>query len=175
MTGSNQLPIRLLIKKRLTTILSNITPDAGFNHDMKGRVFRGRATFGDNDVVPMISILESPAAIEQMISQADNTGNIGFLELHLQGFLEDDFNNPTDPAHMLMADVKKALALEKKREDKKILGVEQIMNMEIGGGVVRPPDEISNKAYFWLTIVLKFYEDMLKSYDSGLDIEEMSL
>jgi hypothetical protein len=40
-----------------------------------------------------------------------------------------------------------------------------VIGMRIGSGVVRPPDEISAKAYFWLTITLDMVEDLADPYE----------
>lgn len=84
--------------------------------------------------------------------------------------MDDDRENPTDPAHVFMADVKKRLAMERKKAashkpEDGILGLgNAVINMYIGAGVVRPPDDVSAKAYFWLTITLDLAEDMEEPY-----------
>ncbi len=163
----NALPLRLRILDRITTVLSNISIENGFAHDLKGKVFRGRMAFGDNDPETMVSILESPMAIQQMRNQHDNDLQAGPWEILIKGFVIDDMKNPTDPAYMLMADVKKAMAMEKNRRDKKILGFKNaITTMVIGAGVATPSDETSAKAYFWLTITLDVIENMVNPYQS---------
>ena len=47
-----------------------------------------------------------------------------------------------------------------------ILGLgRQVTKLYIGPGVVRPPDEVSAKAYFWLTITLDLAEDLEHPYE----------
>jgi len=170
-------PLRLEIQKRLADVLREITPGNGYVYDFSGaegtednKVFRGRAFFGDSDPVPMLSILESPIPLDQIPSPADSGYNSGSWELMIQGFMEDDHENPTDPAHVAMADVKKRLALEsqkvsaRREEDGPFGLLDQVTRITIGTGVVRPPDEISAKAYFWLLIVLEIVEDVTDPY-----------
>ena len=156
-------PFRLEALKRLTAVLEEITTGNGYSQDMTGRVFRGRAIFGDNDPVPMLSILEVPQPPEQIPPPASGTTYKGDWDLVIQGFLPDDRENPTDPAHYLLADVKRRLAEEKRkgRKDFVHLGFKNaVTGIEIGPGVVRPPDEVSDKAYFWLTVTLQVVDDL---------------
>lgn len=170
-------PLRLEIQRRLSGILREITPGNGYIIDLSAAansasncVFRGRMIYGENDPLPMLSILEVPIPIEQRIPPQDAPESSGLWEMMIQGFAVDDRANPTDPAHVLMADVKKRLALEKKKTDwnkpeQGILGLGRyVTGMFIGPGVVRPPDEISAKAYFWLTITLDLAEDLDDPY-----------
>jgi len=170
-------PLRLEIMKRLSDILREITPGNGYVMDFSGaedgaanKVFRGRAIFGEGDPIPMLSILESPIPLDQLPSPIDSGYNAGSWELMIQGFVDDDKANPTDPAHIAMADVKKRLALESQKvsarndEDGPLGLLRQVTKIVIGTGVVRPPDEISAKAYFWLLIVLDIVEDVTDPY-----------
>lgn len=170
-------PLRLEIMKRLSDILREITPANGYVLDFSGdedtednRVFRGRAVFGEGDPLPMLSVLETPIPLEQLPSPIDSGYNAGGWELMIQGFVDDDKANPTDPAHIALADVKKRLALESKKvsamrqEDGPLGLLNQVIKIAIGTGVVRPPDEVSAKAYFWLLIVLDIVEDVTDPY-----------
>ena len=164
-------PIRLFVAKRLTERLEGIATVNGYKHDLVDRVFRGRALFGDGDPIPMISILEVPIPVDQQATEGSDSK--GDWELMIQGFAADDRDNPTDPAHLLLADVKKLLGLEKREIDEwdknggGIFGLGGVVNkMYIGTGVVRPADEISAKAYFWLTITLGIVEDLADPYNA---------
>ena len=165
-------PLRLYTMKRITTVLEGITVANGFKHDLDGRVFRGRAIFGEGDPIPMLSILEVPIPLDQLPPPGDAPMSTGRWELMVQGWVKDDKLNPTDPAHVLMADVKQRLALEMKKanyvgaDSRGILGLgRQVTKLYIGPGVVRPPDEVSAKAYFWLTITLDLAEDLEHPYE----------
>lgn len=139
--------------------------------DMRLAVFRGRTIFGDNDPETMLSLLEVPIPLDQAPAPGDSEFSNGVWELMLQGFTPDDHENPTDPAHYFMADVKKVLAQEKKKAyadepEDGIFGLGNfITGLRIGAGVVRPPDEISAKAYFWLTVELDLVEDLSDPYE----------
>lgn len=161
------LPIRLRIQDKLVKILSEIDGTGDWKYDLRDSVFRGRVIFGDKDPLPMVSILEVPVPLDQMGSEADNTHNAGKWELMIQGFVKDDKLHPTDPGHYLMADVKKVLAKYKKTDRGfKVLGfVKHVTGIQVGAGVVRPPDEISSKAYFWLSVTLDITENWEEPYE----------
>lgn len=164
-------PFRLQILDAMTATLQGITTDNGYNYDLAESVFRGRAIFGDDDPLPLLSILEVPVPPDQIQAPPGSGTTTGDWDLIVQGFIEDDSENPTDPAHFLMADVKKALAVERKRRtgphnmDMNILGMEgRVEDLSLGAGTVRPPDEISAVAYFWLPVTLKIVEDNENPY-----------
>jgi len=165
-------PVRLEVQKRLSEALGEVTTAAGYQHDLTGRVYRGRVVFGDETALPALSILEAPIPLDQLPSAKDNDSQSGPWELVVQGWVKDDKANPTDPAHVLMADVKQRLARERRKSDwdkpeDGILGLGRVVTaMYIGAGVVRPPDEISAKAYFWLTITLDIAENMAEPYEA---------
>jgi hypothetical protein len=176
-------PIRLEIHKRLSEALREITPGNGYVSDFSGaegtdanKVFRGRAIYGTSDPLPMLSILEVPIPIDQRPPPGDSTYSSGGWELMIQGFAVDDRDNPTDPAHVMLADVKKRLVKERKRlnwgpaqgASAGVLGLgKTITDVKIGPGVVRPPDEVSAKAYFWLTFELELAEDLEDPYQAA--------
>lgn len=156
-------PTRLRILKALTTCLEEITPANGYAHDLSGKVFRGRDMFGDSDPLPMISILEAIEEEEQVPSPAASPMSTGPWTLQIQGFIEDDMHNPSDPAHFLMADVKKRLIQERIRDRQyDIFGMgKTVTELRLSRGVVRPPgDAVSDKAYFWLRMTLTVVENL---------------
>ncbi len=155
-------PFRLRVLMALTDTLQQITPANGYQHDLTDSVFRGRALFTHKDPLPMLSIMEPPQMPDQMESPQASTENATTFPLLIQGFVDDDKRNPTDPAYRLMADVQKRLAQERARQDGyDILGMgARLMSLHIGKGVVRSPDEVISKdAFFWLPITLGFVED----------------
>ena len=160
--------LRLQVQKNLSAILAEISVANGYTIDIPAEhIFRGRAIFGSSDPVPMLSILEVPIPLDQRPAPKDSDLSSGAWELMIQGWVQDDKLNPTDPAHPLMADVKKRLALERKKAlelddpEDGILGLgNHVTGLRIGPGVVRPPDQLSAKAYFWLTITLDLAEDL---------------
>jgi hypothetical protein len=163
-------PVTLRVLKAMTAALEEITPDNGYACDFAGRVFRGRIRFGPSDPVPMLCILESPIPLEQLPPPVDSSEGYGPWELVIQGFVKDDKLNPTDPAHVALADVRRRLAIERRktswdRPENGIFGMGRFIHkMYIGRGVVRPPDEASEKAYFWLQVTLDIVEDMADPY-----------
>lgn len=162
---SEDLPFRLRLLIAITDALREISPANGYAIDVSDAVFRGRSNFGEGDPLPMLSILETPQPPEQIRSPVDAKEAAGPWELIIQGFIEDDRYNPTDPAHMVMADVKKRLVLEKRKVNEgEAFGFSQVTSIVIGPGVVRPADEISAKAYFWLGLAVGIVEDLSDPY-----------
>lgn len=166
--------LRLQVQKNLSAILADISILNGYSIDMPfENIFRGRAIFGTNDPLPMLSILEVPIPLDQRPSPKDSDLSSGTWELMIQGWVKDDKDNPTDPAHPLLADVKKRLVLERRKASEidnpedGILGLgNHVTGLRIGPGVVRPPDQLSAKAYFWLTITLDLAEDLADPLDA---------
>lgn len=161
-------PFRLRVLKALSTALEEINPDNGYSFDMRGKVFRGRDMFGDHDPIPMLCILES---VEQTTplesSQPTGAGEIkSYWDLQVQGFVDDDFDHPTDPAHFLMAEVKKRLVQERIRDRQyNIFGLGgRVTELKFSPGIVRPADELSGKAYFWLRVTLTLVENLVDPY-----------
>jgi hypothetical protein len=152
--------LRLEVLKNLTELLEEITPVNGFDNDLSGAVFRGRMVFGEDDPLPMVSILEAPMPKDQTPSPKGSCSNVGPWELIIQGFVEDDHENPTDPGHILMEEVKIKLRETRSRDGGfNILGFGGVVtDLQIGPGVVRPPDQQSSRAYFWLSIILTLAE-----------------
>ena len=161
-------PFRLRLLKNLTALLETVAVpnEAAIG---PGHVFRGRNLYGANDPLPLISILEAPAPLDQIPAPEGSTDSSGSWELVIQGWTKDDKDNPTDPAHVLLAAVKKVLVAERKkvstRNGNNALGMAgKVTKIEVGPGVVRPPDEVSDKAYFWLNILITMAEDLDDPY-----------
>lgn len=159
-------PLRLRIKKALTAALSEISIAGGYKHDLKGKVFRGRVWFGDSDPIPLVGILEVPVQPDDLPVAPDNPNRRSDWDLTIQGFVDDDYENPSDPAEYLVADVIRRLAVEKKKNaDFDLFGMgDDIVDLRIGIPVVRPSDELSAKAYFWLPITLELAENLEEPY-----------
>jgi hypothetical protein len=166
-------PLRLRILKKLSSIIETASFSYAYEENpavdvsLVGKVFRGRVIFGDSDPLPMVSILEVPLPLDQVPSPSESPASTGRWELLLQGFVEDDHLNPTDPAHWLMAQVKAALATERRKmRDFQLFDMgKHVLNIFVGPGVVRPPDEMSAKAYFWLTVTLELAEDLSDPFE----------
>lgn len=151
--------------KGLTAMLEEITPGNGYQHDLRGRVFRGRILFGASDPLPLVALLEPPLPIDQIIARGDPALSTGDWEIMVQGFVDDDPTHPLDPAYRLVADVRKRLALAAREGAETYdYGLPAVTGMSVGPGVVRPSDDISARAYFWLSLRLKIAEDMTDPY-----------
>jgi hypothetical protein len=163
----NRIPFRLRVLRALSAKIEEVNPDNGYHFDLRGRVFRGRVRYDDNDPIPMVSILEAPIPQEVIQSRGDNQLSVGPWELLIQGFASDDRENPSDQAHHMMAEVKAVLVGEKQREDGlKLFGMRgRVFEMFIGQGSVRPPDDTTEEAFFWLTLTLKLSEDLSRPYE----------
>lgn len=167
-------PARLETLVRMANLLATtINGTNGYVSNVEGRVYRGRLFFGDETPLPCLSILEAPIPLDQLPSAKDNAALAGPWELVVQGWVKDDRENPTDPAHVLMADVKRCLAEERKRGTnwrdpaEGLFGLGRVVTaLYIGPGVVRPPEEISSRAYFWLTITLDMAENIERPYEA---------
>ncbi|MEL4071754.1 hypothetical protein WKW50_16540 [Ochrobactrum sp. GPK 3] len=161
-------PFRLRVLKALSRLLETINPDVypDFRHDMREAVFRGRIKYGADDPLPMLSILEAPIPLDVIQSRGANPNSSGQWELLIQGFVKDDHKNPSDPAHLLMAEVKAVLAAEKLNNNgNNLLNLGgRVVDMQIGQGSVRPPDDVSDKAFFWLTLTLRLAERLDQPY-----------
>lgn len=162
-------PLRLTILKALTTMLeTDITVANGYNYDLTGAVFRGRLVFNDDtDPLPSLSILEAPVLEPSIDYTGDGHGQAGMWRLLVQGWAKDDVQNPTDPAHLLMYDVKRCLRqmVDRNNTSRYLLGKRAdgrtplIRKAEVGFGLVRPPTpNVSSRAFFYLPIELGVVE-----------------
>lgn len=169
---------RLATLKALTDYLEGeVSVANGYLHDLVDAVFRGRLQFDDEDPVPCLSILENvnPDRFPQRqgFDDGDTGDSVSRWVLLLQGWVKDDKRNPTDPAEQFMADVKKALA--KLDTDPNPMSDDAphpayllgglIVGLEIEPGTVRPPDQNSAKAYFWMRVILRFNENVRDPFD----------
>ena len=160
-------PKRLVVLKALCAhIEAQVRISNGFQHDLQGRVFRGRSVFGQDDPLPMVSVLEAPRPDQNLVT-AKNGMQLDDWPLYFQGWAQDDPSNPTDPAYRLAADVKQALAMLIDRRPESapyyLLG-DLILDLTIGPGAVRPPDQVSSWAYFYLPVTVKLKESLTDPY-----------
>lgn len=163
---ANTEPFRLRVLKALTAALGEITVANGYSADLAGSVFRGRDIFGKSDPLPMLSILESINEKDQRMTPQAGQHVTGPWELLIQGWSADDEDNPTDPSHYLLADVKKRLIQERSTaRGYEILGMGgMITDIKFSTGVVRPADDVSSTAYFWLKLELVLVENLADPY-----------
>lgn len=184
---STAAPFRLLIQQNLTAALKEITPTNGYVNDLsdiggKPRVVRGRALFGEGDPLPLVAILQPPHAVDPIENPTGLMESVGEWVLLIQGWASDDPVNPSDPAEILMADVRKRLAKlpgegapPGEASANNILGLgpanpamqkknNTVVNLTIGRGVVRPAADRSERANFWLLLMVNIAEDVGNPY-----------
>lgn len=171
---------RLRVMKGISAALKEITVDNAFIHDMGDfedsagrtaeRVFRGRDFFGENDPLPMLSVLEDPRAPEPFNGSTTSAKSQNTFRVLIQGFVKDDKQHPLDPAYALSAEVIQALVAAK-QSSTGILGLNKamrapcVMGMSIGQPVHRPGrDEVSDHAYFLVGVTLMLAEDLEKPF-----------
>lgn len=172
-------PFKLRLLKAITDAIKEVTPANGYVFDLANfdpgdgvdqeRVFRGRMWFGESDPLPMVSVLEGvdpadevaePPSVNAVAAEYD-------WPLIIQGFVNDDPAHPTDPAYRLLADVRRRLIAERKRKtadhdpDPFGMGTGKncVTGLRVGAGVVRPADDVSAKAWFWLTLTPRIIEN----------------
>ncbi len=159
---------QLAILKWITNHLETMTVDDGFGYDMAGRVFRGRALLGDEMPLPSVSVLEAPRPDESPRPYGhEDARRLEDWILLVQGWVEDDKVNPTDPAYDLKAHVEARLAqCVAINESGLRVGKPTFpeyyrlgglaAGVAIGPGVVSPPRQnVSAKAFFYLPVVVK--------------------
>lgn len=173
-----RVPLRLEILRAVTAALKDIHPGNGYEFDLRddehgrARVVRGRLHVGNDEPLPMVSIVEPPMAVEPISTQRqpDNTARSGQWDLIIQGWAQDDPENPTDIAYQLEAEVRRRLALEKRRPTGRPGSMQQrdffglgmkIENMTIGQPVIRPNEHVSEQAVFYLVITLTITEYLM--------------
>lgn len=154
-------PLRLQVLEAMTAWLQGITPANDYEFDLSQSVFRGRKQFGQEMSVPAISILESPRPdIGVYTGVGRETRKEDWLLL-IQGWVDDDAVNPTDPAYYLAAAVEHRLAqvVEKKPGNGKPAYPEiyrfgeLITDMELSPSMCLPPQEqLSARAFFYLPV-----------------------
>jgi hypothetical protein len=169
-------PFRLRVMKAVCDRLKTITVQNGYRHDLSDytdtagrenqlRVFRGRDLYGDNDPLPMVSVLEDFRSREDEEDDPEPKSaqvQRNLFTILIMGFVPNDQNNPLDPAYQLSADVIKCLSGAKVKYN--ILGLgnnlPSVDKMIIGSPVHRPADnDISSVAFFFLKVRLSLIED----------------
>lgn len=160
---------RLTIMKALTTELKKIDGTGGYALNLQDRVYRGRNRFGQDEAVPAVALLEAlnPDRTPDVVGFSNAPKQKYDWIILIQGWAHDDKENPTDPADLLMGEVKKCLGKisdENSGTTTFLLGglIEEIL-ME--PGTVRPPDETSEKAYFWMRVSLAVVEKISDPFD----------
>lgn len=154
-------PRRLAVQKKICEIIAAIREDNGFEtSSLEGAVFRGRTVYGADDPLPMVSVLEPEEIPEYVVTSNPSTRRASEYDLIVQGWAEDDPENPTDPAHYLAADVTRALAIARKKTGTSALLDGLAGTLSFTPAVVRPANEFSDKASFLMRVTLTIVEDL---------------
>lgn len=175
-------PLRLLTLKRLTALLETITPANGYVYDLTGSVFRGRRIFADSDPLPLISLLEGDSPDIVNVTAPFNAMRECDWLVVLQGWVSNDFANPSDPAYYLAAEVERCLAqvIATDRQgnavspDHYLLGIKGngkplITDFTIMPAVVNPPSEqTSSYAFFYMPLMIGLAEKVGSPYPMAL-------
>lgn len=170
------IPIRLAILQALTAHLERITPGAGYQHDLSGKVFRGMNLIGaDRRDLPALSILEAPRPDIAIFAGDWSEMRYDQWTLLIQGMAQDDKRNPSDPAYYLCADVEQQLSRitatrpatgNPAYPQEHLLGG-LITGLELAPPVVRPPeDKVSTTAFFFLPVRVGVAVDTGRPYTS---------
>lgn len=158
-------PFRLAVIKYITEgIAAAVTPANGCVNDLTGASFYGRSTYGENDPVPMSSLIEDPREQTTVETVVPGGGHKVPWRLLLQGFVEDIHSDPTGPTYVLAAEMMSAVSalavaapgsgtvLDSSRK------VNRVQQIRVGAPIVRPPDEFSSKAYCLIPLTLDLFE-----------------
>lgn len=158
---NRQIPRRLNVLYSLRTLISSIATVDGAAYDLKDSVYIGRGTFGEETPLPAVSILEAPRGDFGEFAD-DGAARSDQWSLLIQGWAPDDVLNPTIPAYYLAEDVETALGrvmMTNRHNGQptyptlyRLGGL--ITSMSVSPPVVRPPDQVSAKAYFYLPVRL---------------------
>lgn len=160
---------RLDILKALSQHLKGIDGVSPYEHNLQAAIFRGRTVYGDGYPVPMVSVIEGKAADYGNYADENQSVRKDSWLLLIQGWVEDDVVNPTDPAYGLMADVELRLSdiVAQENGRAKFPGVYMlnglISSLTVAQGVVRPPEDgVSSKAFFYLPVLVGLKSDITK-------------
>jgi hypothetical protein len=161
---------RLLLQKAICAyLLSEITTANGYDFDLQA-AYRNKRRFGKEMKLPSVALLENfnPDREPETIGGMNETKQ-QYEQIYLVNGWADDSEEDSlehgDAAQNLLGDVKKALGklLTRDAERDGYFG-KLAIELRIEPGVVRPPDEQSSKAYFWMRIKMKIVEKVGDPY-----------
>lgn len=172
------VPFRLAVLKALTALLEQTTGTDvdGLPHNLVGQVFRGRTEFGDETVLPALSILEAPNPDIGNFAGNGEAMRDNWVLL-IQGWAKDDKMNPSDPAYYLaaatVAQLGKIVATKEdgsgRPADKVAYQLGGLIDtLQVGPYVVRPLDnKASSRAFFYLPIRIGLAQTIAEPYLSA--------
>lgn len=160
---------RLLLQKAVCAyLLTEITVANGYNYTLAA-AYRNRNKFGEEMKLPSVALLENfnPDRLPDIIGGMALPKHTYEQQYLLNGWVADDAtgDEPGDGAHRLLGDVKKALGklITREAEREGYFG-KLAIKLRLEPGVVRPPDENSSKAFFWMRISLELVEKVGDPY-----------
>lgn len=159
----------LLIKAICAYLAAEVTVANGYNFNL-AMVRRDKRNFGKEMKLPGVAVLENfnpdrlPEAIGGFVGQKHKYDQVYLLNGWADDSALQEGDSETDPAHRLMGDVKKALGklITPRNQTGFFDGLANTLSIE--PGVVRPPDEQSDKSYFWMRIRLEIVEKVGDPY-----------
>lgn len=142
------MSIRLQIMQALTTELAAIAPP-NYTNSLAGHVHRGKPAFGyEKQSFAFVTMLEPSDVLEILAADGFPDRRAGNWRLLLYGVTAgtSDYDNPTDTAYLLLADLQKCIATINKAARiagrvPRPLGGLVTGPIEQGRGVVLPPDK----------------------------------
>jgi hypothetical protein len=157
---------RLRILKAVTDQIETVTEANGYQHELTGRVYRGRVAYGEESSEMWVGVFELRP---EEVLRADAAVQRDQWYLGIQGVVPADDYHPTDPAHNLMADVKLALgqvtfSTPVSRNELYMFGG-LVADIELDGGMTFVPRENSGMAVFALRLTLTVIDDALDPYE----------
>jgi hypothetical protein len=173
---SEKIPLKTYILRNIRQHLEGINPGNGYFHDLTDSVFFGRISYGDSDPLPMVSIIEPPLPPEPYALEYRGSRQYYPWRIVIQGFTRDKKGDrqDTEPSYLLAAEVLKRMheEISKKTKDAsffpnadaRLFGTDKLVDASLILNSVRPPDEVSSKAYFWQVYDLKIVEDFLDPF-----------
>lgn len=138
---ADTIPFHLRIKTNICEALKQIDGTGGYFHDLGNRVFRGQTMFGEDTVLPFVSLIDTPLQAEELPAPLDFSGQKAEADYIVQGFCVRGDPHPDDPADLLASDIMRVLGAERdKYRDFNTLNLKRVLGLRIGQPVVRPPD-----------------------------------
>lgn len=156
---------RLRILKAITTQLETVATTAGYQHNLLGKVFRGRADYGAETPLPWVGIFELRP---EEVTRAGESFNKDRWYIGIQGAIAAAEDHPTDSVHNLMADVKKAIGgvlkdLPHQPNPSYMFG-NLVGDLELDGGLTFTPKENPDIAVFALRLTVTLTENLENPY-----------
>jgi len=157
----------LLLKEMCSYLKSEIRLVNGYSFNLNS-VYRGKKNFGREIELPAVVVLENfnpdraPETVGGVVGTKQKYDQVYLLNGWAAGSGDDEGDE--DAAHRLLGDVKKAFGklLVPRNQSGFFDGLASALYIE--PGVVRPPDEQSEKAYFWMRVRLEIVEKVGDPY-----------